>query len=123
MHLSFLHYKSRTKEQNWTKYRGAVVTVEDESRLQWPCYECAKRFRTSADLQKHLAVHDGEVGLADVTEADTQNDPECVLPRNTRRGYRRKRQAPFAGSDVPSTAAGNDNDAVVCIEFWECYII
>ena len=89
--------------------------MEDESQLQWPCYECAKRFHTSADLQKHLAVHDDEVGVPDTSDADARNDPECVLPGNSRRGYRRKRPAAVANGDVAS-AAGNADDTAVCVE-------
>ena len=91
------------------------MTVEDESQLQWPCYECSQRFRTSADLQKHLAVHDDDVGLPDTSDADARNDPECVLPGNSRRGYRRKRQAPDADGDTPSASAQNDG-SMVCVQ-------
>jgi len=79
--------------------------VEDVSQLQWPCYECSERFRTSADLQKHLDVHDG----TEVFDTGAQNDPECSLSGISRRGYRRKRQVPVAGSETLS-AAGNDED-------------
>ena len=30
----------------------------EAANLKWPCYECDKKFRTSAQLQKHLSVHD-----------------------------------------------------------------
>ena len=33
-------------------------TALELANLKWPCYECDKKFRTSAQLQKHLAVHD-----------------------------------------------------------------
>lgn len=39
------------------------ITDEDiealnEQECEWPCYECNKRFKTSASLQKHLVVHE-----------------------------------------------------------------
>ena len=72
-----------------------AVSTEDESNLDWPCYECGKRFRTSQDLQQHLSVHDSELGLHDDSE-DRRNDddPECHMTTSTSRraGGRRKRQ-------------------------------
>ena len=92
------------------------VTEDDKSGYQWPCYECTQQFRTSADLQKHLSVHDDDVGLPDTSAAEARNDPECVLPGNSRRGYRRKWQAQVPSADAAS-AAGNDDDATVCTFF------
>ena len=86
---------------------SVIVPVEDESQLQWPCYECTKRFRTSADLQKHLSVHDDDLGLPDTADADARNDPECVLTAvNSRRGYRRKRPAPVVINGNTSSTTG-----------------
>jgi len=90
----------------------SVLAEVDESQLDWPCYECVKCFRTSADLQKHLAVHDDDVGLPRENDDDGGKDPECMMSGTARRGYRRKRQVAAAGDDGPS-AAGNDDDAAV----------
>ena len=96
-----------------TDFVIVLIVAEEKSLLQWPCYECEKRFRTSADLQKHLAVHDNDVGLPETSDADARNDPECVLPGNSRRGYRRKRQTPTANGDTLS-ATGQNDASVVC---------
>ena len=45
----------------------------EESANKWPCYECSKRFRTSALLQKHLLIHDVKRDFDDVTD-DSDND-------------------------------------------------
>ena len=85
--------------------------MEDVSELQWPCYECAKRFRTSADLQKHLDMHDDTV----VFDVGSQNDPKYSLTGVSRRGNRRKRRVSVAGSDTPSAAGhGEDTTTMVC---------
>ncbi|GAB1602871.1 PR domain zinc finger protein 10-like [Argonauta hians] len=34
------------------------IEVLDEQERKWPCYECNKRFKTSAALQKHLVIHE-----------------------------------------------------------------
>ena len=45
----------------------------EESSNKWPCYECSKRFKTSALLQKHLAIHDGSRYQGD-DQDDSDND-------------------------------------------------
>jgi len=97
----------------WIVHSCVSATVEDKSQLQWPCYECAKRFRTSAELQKHLDVHDDAI----VFDADAQNDPECLLTGISRRGNRRKRQAPVASSDVSAAGQSEDTTVTVC-QIW-----
>ena len=87
--------------------------MEDESQLQWPCYECSKRFRTSAELQKHLSVHDDDERDLMTWAADARNDPDCVMPGNPRRSCRRKRQA-AAVDDETTSATGHNDDAEVC---------
>ena len=86
--------------------RCVFAAVEDESHFEWPCYECSKRFRSSAELQKHLDIHDGGI----VFDTDTRNDPECLLPGSSRRVYRRKQQAPVTNGDS-SVGAGQNEDA------------
>jgi len=79
---------------------------EDKSQLQWPCYECAKRFRTSADLQKHLDVHDDATVVFD---AAAENDPDCLLLGVNQHQRKRKRQTAVANGDA-SSAAGHVED-------------
>ena len=45
----------------------------EESTNKWPCYECNKRFKTSALLQKHLAIHDNSRDYIDVMD-DSDTD-------------------------------------------------
>ena len=64
----------------------------DEAENRWPCYECSKRFKTSALLQKHLTVHDDSTlpgNIADEIDADDDDDNED-LDKRYLRGMRKR---------------------------------
>lgn len=62
------------------------LTALDEQERKWPCYECNKRFKTSAALQKHLVVHEEN------TSNHHQDDDfsirgETMMQKNRRKGF------------------------------------
>ncbi|ELU00380.1 hypothetical protein CAPTEDRAFT_221119 [Capitella teleta] len=73
-----------------------------EEALKWPCYECPKKFRTSVQLQKHLAVHemaqDGEGDAHEASSADESARPTRMAKKKLARLRQRaakRRGRPF----------------------------
>ena len=69
---------------------------------RWPCYECNERFKTSAQLQKHLAVHDDNPNAGTFDDYDDDdNDPTVTAYA---RSIRRRSTAAAAAGGPNSRA-------------------
>lgn len=68
------------------------MLVIEESELNWPCYECPEKFRSSALLQKHLAEHDEPVHDATGDAETAENTAKRPQGRPRKRGYRASRR-------------------------------
>ena len=65
-----LSEKKKREKMLCVKY---CLSELEESTNKWPCYECNKRFKTSALLQKHLTIHDNSRDYTDVMD-DSDTD-------------------------------------------------
>ncbi|XP_014768414.1 PR domain zinc finger protein 10 [Octopus bimaculoides] len=76
------------------------IEALDEQERKWPCYECNKRFKTSAALQKHLVVHEENTSNRHQDD-DFSIRGETMMQKNRRKGFslqagtlKRKRRHP-----------------------------
>jgi len=82
------------------------IALKDEE-LIWPCFECSEKFRTSAQMQRHLIQHDRgsarnseDVDADDQTTGDADNSFEAPSgPVKRKRGRPRKQ---FREIDIKS---------------------
>lgn len=55
------------------------VLKPDSDTMSWPCFECSEAFSSSADLQKHLNVHDDD---DESLKAKKKSCKKIVQPHN-----------------------------------------
>jgi|SRR6218665_36279 len=72
----------------------------EDSELNWPCYECPEKFRSSALLQKHLAEHDEPAHDATGDVETAENPAKRPQGRPRKRGCRASRRQMSAKNNL-----------------------